>query len=76
MLQEAARLTWKMVIQKPPMIFECPCIDHLWTDVDTTCHEPFYGSDLSAEGALIKYYIFPILRHGNKCMVTGKVYVK
>ena len=73
-VKECARLSWKMVIQRPPMCFEnMDLVDKPWKGDDKL--ELVWGSDPKNKGAVVKYYKHPVLLHGEQVMVKGAVFV-
>ena len=64
-------LTWKMVIQTPPMTFGGLDIGE---PIDVSKHEPHWGS-YDNPGAIIIYYICPTMYHSDQVMAKGKVFL-
>ena len=73
-VNESVRLTWKMVIQRPPMSFNASKIGEQWNK--DSFLELMWGSDPNAQGAVIQYYKGPQLLHAGKAMVKGVVFVQ
>ena len=72
-MKECCRLGWKMAMQRPQMTFRQPQRGH---KLDPKEQELSWGSDPDGKNACIKYSIYPVLMHGDKLMVKGRVFVK
>ena len=73
-VSDCARLTWKMVMQRPQMKFgndtKLP-----WKGNEKLL-EPAWGSNLDAANCKLRYYKHPVLYHDKAVMVKGKVIIK
>ena len=70
-IESVARLTWKMVIQQPQMKFSIEGEGQKYCD---TIQELQWGSNPVGKSAKVKYYVYPLLYHGDKLMSKGKVF--
>ena len=71
-VKECARLSWKMVLQRPPMYFgEMDLFERPWKGDDKL--EPVKGSDPKKKGAVVKYFKHPSMLYGEQVMVKGAV---
>ena len=73
-IAESVRLSWKMVIQRPAMTFSTEGEGKKWEGEQT--QELYWGSKPDNKKAVVKYYIHPKLKHGDKLMVKGRVLVE
>ena len=72
-VRECVRLTWKMVIQCPPMTFDASQFGEEWSSDGSL--ELMEGSDPTTPSAVIQYYKAPKLLHREVAMVKGVVFV-
>lgn len=61
-----------MVIQRPQMKFSKEGEGQKYRE---TSQELQWGSNPVGNSAKVKYYVYPLLYHGDKLMTKGKVFV-
>ena len=65
-MYEVAKLTWKMVIQRPPVTFD---FDNTWKG--ERFHDIYWDSDDRKEATA--YTVYPMLWHNKSLMTKGKL---
>ena len=72
---QTALLCWKMVLQRPPMTFECCEVGTKWSVEVEKRFELAWGSEKS-KTSIVRHTVLPALRHGSSVMAKGKVFVQ
>ena len=65
-----------MILQQPAMTFDVSYKGQRWAEAANSKLEPHFGSEIKKADAVVQYYVFPTLKHGDMVMIPGKVMVK
>ena len=70
-MRHATHLSWKMVVQRPPMTFDTTVPPNKM--MDPRLQEPAYNSGEPKTNP-ISFFVLPTMMHGSNLMVRGTVF--